>query len=153
MLHTRAPVFDFRLADLKDRLPTWRPEELMAVREVVDAVWAHLLVAYPLELGYFSDSAAALDLLDWCALPLTPHLDSLLAVGTLPATRHLADLLDAVFTNRKSFESAFKATVLDWVKNSAVGEALQSAFFDADSGDAAQQLSRAHELWTTCARS
>jgi hypothetical protein len=74
MLHTQAPVFDFRLADLKDRLPAWRPEEFMAVRELAAAVWAQLLVAYPLELGYFSDSVSALDLLDWCALPLTSHL-------------------------------------------------------------------------------
>jgi len=27
MLHTRSPVFDFRLADLKDRLRDWQPRE------------------------------------------------------------------------------------------------------------------------------
>jgi hypothetical protein len=76
---------------------------------------------------------------------------SLLTAATLPAARHLADLVDAVFTNPKPLESGSKATVLDWVKAPAVGEVLQSAFFETDSEEAAQQLSRAHELWTTCA--
>ncbi|HXO52619.1 MAG TPA: hypothetical protein VN888_16705 [Mycobacterium sp.] len=150
MLHTASPVFDFRLADVKDRLPAWQREESAAVRELADAVWSELLGGFPLALGYFSDCPSALDFLDWCALPLTAHLDSLLTVDSLPAARHLADLIDTVFTRTDPFESASKATVLHWLTDPAIGDRLQEAFFAADSEEAARQLSAAHELWAVC---
>jgi hypothetical protein len=152
MLHTRSPVFDFRLADLKDRLRDWQPRELAAVRQLAEAVWAELLVGYPPALGYFSDCPSALDLLDWCDLPLTAYLDSLLSADSLPAARHLADLLDAVLTRTQPFESASKAMVLDWLRDPAVGRRLEHACYQADSAEVAHQLSAAHELWTVCAR-
>jgi hypothetical protein len=149
MLQTPSPVFDFRLSDIKDRLPRWLPAERAAVGALADAVWSELLARYPLALGYFSDCPSALDLLDWCGLPLRCHLDSLL---TDDAARHLADLVDAVFTTREPFESASRTMVLDWLATPAVGDRLQAAFFSADSDEAARQLSAAHELWTVCAR-
>jgi hypothetical protein len=51
MLSKPAPVFDFRLAHLKDRLRAWQPEEVGSVRDLADAVWAELLVGYPPALG------------------------------------------------------------------------------------------------------
>lgn len=151
MLNTPSPVFDFRLSDLKQRIPAWQSAEVSAVRQLAEAVWAQQSTTYPLALGYFSDCPSALDLLDWCGLSLTKHLDSLLEVDTLPAARHLADLVDALFTSRDPFETASRPKVLEWIRNPAVGERLQAGFFAADTDDAAQQLSAAHELWTTCA--
>lgn len=153
MQQTPAPVFDFRLADLKDRLPDWRPEEVAAVTDWAGAVWTELLAHYPADLGYFSDVVSALDLLDWCGLPLTRHLDQLCAADGVPPARHLADVVDAVLTVTAPFESAPKSAVLAWVSAPAVGDRLQDGFFAADSDDvAAQQLSSAHELWTVCRR-
>jgi hypothetical protein len=152
MLHTPSPVFDFRLANVKDRLPAWQPGELAAVRELAEAVWAELLVSYPPALGYFSDCPSALDFLDWCDLPLTAYLDSLVTADSLPAARHLADLIDAVFTTKRPFQSASKAMVLDRLQDSAVGRRLERACYQADSPEVAHQLSAAHELWTVCAR-
>jgi hypothetical protein len=48
MLQTPSPVFDFRLADLKDRLPAWQPQEEASVRELADAIWSEMLTTYPL---------------------------------------------------------------------------------------------------------
>ena len=152
MLQKPSPVFDFRLADLKDRLRGWRPEEVGCVRDLADAFWAELLVGYPPALGYFSDCPSALDLLDWCELPLVKYLGLLLTVDGLPAARHVADLIDAVFTMREPFESASKSTVSEWITDPSVGERLQAAFFTAPIEEAAWQLSAAHELWTVCAR-
>ncbi len=152
MLHTPGPVFDFRLADLKDRLPAWQAGELAVVRELAEAVWAELLDGYPPALGYFSDCPSALDFLDWCDLPLTAHLDSLLTADSLPAARHLADLIDAVFTTTRPFQSASKTTVLDRLRDPAVGRRLEHACYQTDSAEVAHQLSAAHELWTVCAR-
>ena len=152
MLHTSSPVFDFRLADLKSRLPAWQSGEKSVVKQLAEAVWTQLLASYPAELGYFSDCPSALDLLDWCELSLTAHLDSLVAADSLPAARHLADLIDAVFTMRDPFESASKTTVLDWLRNRAVGQRLEQACYHTDSPEAARQLSAAHEMWTACAR-
>ena len=151
MLNTSSPVFDFRLSELKQRIPAWQSAEVSALRQLAEAVWAQLSTTYPVALGYFSDCSSALDLLDWCGLSLTMHLDSLLEGDAVPAARHLADLVDALFTNRDPFETASRPKVLDWVRNPAVGERLQAGFFAADTDDAAQQLSAAHELWTTCA--
>src|SRR5262249_51552724 len=95
---------------------------------------------------------SALDLLDWCGLPLTAHLDSMLEAESLSAARHLADLIDAVFTTREPFETSSKTRVLAWLSDPVVGERLQTAFFAADSDEAAQQLAAAHELWAACAR-
>ena len=53
---------------------------------------------------------------------------------------------------REPFESASKTTVLDWLKEPAVGDRLQGGFFAAHSDEAARQLSAAYELWTVCAR-
>ena len=52
---------------------------------------------------------------------------------------------------REPFESASKTTVLDWLKEPAVGDRLQGGFFAAHSDDAARQLSTAYALWTVCA--
>ncbi|MBO0679307.1 hypothetical protein JRC04_17720 [Mycolicibacterium sp. S2-37] len=153
MQHTPEPVFDFRLADLKDRLPAWRPEESAAVLSWAGAVWAALLADYPADLGYFSDVVSALDLLDWCGLPLARSLDELCAADGVGPARHLADVVDAVLTVTAPFESASKATALAWVSAQAVGDRLQDGFFAAGSDDvAAQHLSSAHELWTVCGR-
>jgi hypothetical protein len=151
MLQTDAPVFDFRLADLKSRLPAWESDERDAVRNLADAVWNERMDRYPCALGYFSDSPSAVDFLDWCGLDLTAHLDSLVTAQALSAARHLADLVDAALTMRDPFETAPKTTVLQWLKNPAVGDRLQAAFFAADADDVAAQLSKAHELWTVCA--
>jgi hypothetical protein len=73
--------------------------------------------------------------------------------GNVHATaRHLADLIDAVFTTREPFQSASKPTVLGWLPDPAIGQRLEHACYVADSPEAAQQLSAAHELWTACAR-
>jgi hypothetical protein len=150
MLHTLGPVFDFRLSDLKERLPRWQPDEYAAVQTLSEAVWEQLLHEYPCEVGYFSDCPSALDFLTWCGLDVVAHLDLLTVTDTQTAAQHLADLVDAVLTQRDPFESTSKTTVLDWIRDPAIGARLQSAFFSADSEEAAQQLSAAHELWTVC---
>ena len=151
MLQTDAPVFDFRLADLKARLPAWESDEQDAVRSLAEAAWSELVGCYPCELGYFSDIPSAIDLLDWCGLDLMAHLDDLTTVENVSAARHLGDLVDAVYTMRDPFESASKTTVLEWMKNPAIGDRLQAEFFSADSDQTAAQLSRVYELWTVCA--
>jgi len=103
LLQTASPVFDFRLTDLKDRSPGWPAVESAVVRQLADAVWSALLTGYPADLGYFSDCPSALDLLDWCELPLTAFLEDLLVVETVPAGRHLAYLVDAVLTTGRPF--------------------------------------------------
>ncbi|MET0317423.1 MAG: hypothetical protein ABW188_11430 [Rhodococcus fascians] len=150
LLETASPVFDFRPADLKSRLPGWEPDEQDAVRGLAEAVWSELVGSYPCELGYFSDVPSAIDLLDWCGLDIAAHLDHLTTVEQPTAARHLADLIDVVLTMRDPFTSTSKATVLDWLKNPAIGERLQAAFFAADSDEVATGLSNAHELWTVC---
>src|SRR5262245_50197554 len=40
MVGTPAPVFDFRLADLKHRLPAWEPAEQGAVGGLAEAIWS-----------------------------------------------------------------------------------------------------------------
>jgi hypothetical protein len=152
MLQTPSPVFDFRLADFKSRLQAWQSGEKSAVKQLAETVWTQLRASYPAELGYFSDCPSALDLLDWSGLALTAHLDSMVAADSLSAARHLADLLDAVFTMRAPFETSSKTRVLAWLADPIVGERLQTAFFAADSDDAARQLSAAYELWSVCAR-
>jgi hypothetical protein len=151
MLNTPTPVFDFRLAHLTSRLPMWQPDEREAVRRLAEAIWSERQDAYPCRLGYFSDCPSALDLLTWCDLDLVAHLDSLATSETLAAARHLADLIDAVFTMRDPFTSASKTAVLDWLRDPAIAERLQTALFTADSDQAAAQLSSAHEMWTVCA--
>ena len=110
-----------------------------------------MLHEYPCELGYFSDCASALDFLTWCGLDPVAHLDHLINAETQASAGRLAELVDAVFTQREPFESASKTTILNWLSDPAIGAALQSAFFGADSEEAARQLSDAHELWTVCA--
>ena len=85
-------MFDFRLADIKSRLQAWQSRETSDVKQLAEAVWTQLLASYPAELGYFSDCPSALDMLDWCGLPLTAHLGSMVAADSLSAARHLADL-------------------------------------------------------------
>ena len=92
-----------------------------------------MLSSYPAELGYFSDCPSALDLLDWCELSSTAHLDSMVAADSLPAARHLADLIDALFTMRDPFQSSSKTTVLDWLRDPAVGQRLEQACYHTDS--------------------
>src|ERR1700730_17385621 len=43
LLHTASPVFDFRLADVKDRLPAWQREESAGGRGVAHAGGARAL--------------------------------------------------------------------------------------------------------------
>jgi hypothetical protein len=150
MLQTPSPVFDFRLADLKDRIAGWQSGEISVIRQLAQWIWAQLPVEYPARLGYFSDCPSAIDLLDWCGLALPTHLDALLNADSVAAARHLADLVDASFTTRRPFQTASSATVLGWMRTAAVGERLAAAFFAA-SGDAARQLSSAYELWHVCA--
>ena len=150
MLGTAAPVFDFRLADLKHRLPAWGPTEQEAVGGLAAAIWSALPKRYPLGMGYFSDCASALDFLDWCGLSVPGHLDELLAAKGSAAARHLADLVDAVLTSATPFETASKTTVLDWMTDRAIGERLEEGFHSADTPDVARELSDAHELWTVC---
>ena len=150
MVQTPSPAFDFRLADLKSRLPAWQSGEKSAVKQLADAVWTQLLTSYPAELGYFSDCASALDLLDWCGLPLIMYLDSMVATDSVSAARHLADLIDVVFTLRRPFETSSKTRVVEWFRDPVVGERLQTAFFAADSDEAARALSAAYDLWTLC---
>lgn len=152
MLEMQAPVFDFRMSYLSHRLPGWRPEESAAVRGLAEAVWSELADSYPPALGYFSDIPTALDLLVWCGLPVVEHLDLLRADGRQSAALHLADLVDAVCSNRDPFESASRATVVEWMRGAITGERLEHAFFAADSPEVARQLSAAHELWTVCCR-
>lgn len=149
LLLTSAPVFDFRVWDVKIRMVTWTGPERSALQGFATAVWAELLSVYPADLGYFSDSPSALDLVDWCGLPLGDHLDALLT-GPVAAARHLADLVDAVFTRTTPFKTVSKSAVLNWIAAPAVGERLQDAFF-ATSGSAAQELSAAYQLWAVCA--
>lgn len=152
MLDTQSPVFDLRLSELRARITAWQSAERSALRRFAELVWSQLVVTYPTALGYFSDCPSALDLLDWCGSPLRPHLDALLSGESPSAARHLADLVEALFTQRDPFETVPTAQVLDWIKDQTVGDRLEAAFFSATSADAAQQLSRAHELWTVCAR-
>ncbi len=152
LLHTDSPVFDFRLADLKQRLPAWQSGEISAVRQLAERIFSQLLTEYPAELGYFSDCPSALDFLHWCGLPLTAHLDMLLSSETQAAARHLADLVDVVLTEREPFETAPRAKVLNWLRDPAVGERLQTACLAANADDVAQHLSDAHDLWATCAQ-
>jgi hypothetical protein len=112
MLQTPSPVFDFRLADIKSRLQAWQSGEMSAVKQLAEAVWTQLLASYPAKLGYFSDCPSALDMLDWCGLPLTAHLGSMVAADSLSAARHLADLVEAVLTSREPFETSSKTGVL-----------------------------------------
>jgi hypothetical protein len=151
MLQIPSPVFDFRLADLKERIAAWQSGEVSAIRQLAQGVWAELSTEYPARLGYFSDSPSALDLLDWCGLPLPTHLDALLTAESVAAARHLADLVEAVFTIRHPFQTASSATVLKWMRTAPVGKRLEGAFFDAGDAAAARQLSGAFEVWTACA--
>jgi hypothetical protein len=151
LLVTPSPVVDFRVSELKSRIGAWTPPERMAAEQLAESVWTAMLSNYPLNLGYFSDCASAVDLLDWCGLPLVPRLDRLTATDLLPPARHLATLVDDVFTNSEPFETADKATVVDWLGAAAVGARLQDAFFSAGSDAAARELSAAHQLWTACA--
>ena len=153
ILATQAPVFDFRMSDLSQRLPGWQPEESATVRRLAEAVWAELVDSYPPALGYFSDIPTALDLLVWCGLPVVDSLDVLRANRGLPAALHLADLVDAVFSNRDPFESASRTTVVEWMRDDTTGERLEQAFFAADAEETARRLAAAHELWTVCCRS
>jgi hypothetical protein len=149
---TPAPVFDFRVYEVKSRIACWTPSERQAAAQLAESVWTAMYSSYPQDLGYFSDCPSALDLLDWCGLPPRPWLDQLVATDGLPAARHLAALTDALFTKAEPFETASKATVLEWIGATVVGARLQDAFFAAGSDEAAGQLSAAHQLWTVCAR-
>jgi hypothetical protein len=152
LLTTPAPVFDFRMSDLAHRLPSWRPDEQAAVRRFAGAVWFELLAGHPAELGYFCDVATALELLEWCGLPVIEYLDVLRASDAPSAALHLADLVDAVCTTREPFESVSRATVFDWLRDAATGDRLEQAFFVADSPETARRLSSAHDMWAVCCR-
>jgi hypothetical protein len=146
------PHFEFRLSELKSRLPRWRPTESGATRRLVEAIWGELLSNYPASLGYFSDSPTLLSFTDWCDMPLGPLLDQWHSTPTLPSARHLAELVDHMFTTRDPFDDALRTVLLAWVAQPLIGERLQGAFFAADTDAAANQLAAAHELWSVCAR-
>ena len=150
LLRTPAAVFDFRPGELKQRMVGWPAAERGVIRQLAQAVWAELPSSYPADLGYFSDCPSAVDFLDWCELPLKPALSELVAAGGEAAARHVADLVDAVFTRRDPFETASATAVLESVRESAVGDCLQEAFFATNSAEVAQHLSAAHELWSVC---
>jgi hypothetical protein len=150
LLRTPAPVFDFRPAELKQRIGGWPEPERAAVRQLAEAVWAELPDAHPAALGYFADCPSALDFLDWCRLPLVSHLDALHDAPGTAAALHLGDLVDAVYTRRDPFESASATTVLEWIGRPAVGERLEAACL-AETGEPAARLSEAHALWAACA--
>jgi hypothetical protein len=115
LLVTPAPVFDFHASELKNRIAGWSDGERAALAELAEAVWAELIDAYPAQLGYFSDGPSALELLDWCGLPVEAHLDQLLTSKRETAARHLADLVG------HSFETSCRAGLVDWVSAPAVG--------------------------------
>jgi hypothetical protein len=75
-----------------------------------------------------------------------------MVAASLSAARHLADLIDAVFTMRDPFESSSKTRVLDWLRDPAVGQRLERACYHTASPEVVRQLSAAHEMWTACAR-
>jgi hypothetical protein len=150
LLCTSSPVFDFRVSDLQEHLTRWLPDEVSAVTDLAEALWSEVLDRYPLERGYFSDCVSAIDLLAWCGMPVAEHLDRLRAASSTAAARHIADLVDAVFTGSVQFESDSRTAVLEWVRDDATGRRLEDAYFTADSSDVAEQLAAAHELWTVC---
>jgi hypothetical protein len=152
LLVEHGPFFEFRLSELKGRLVAWRAEESAAARRLVEAVWRELLSTYPASLGYFSDGPSILSFTDWCDMPLTPFIDEWQTMQTLPSSRHLAELVDQMFTMRQPFDASMKATLLSWIGQPAIGEWLREAFFAADTDAAANQLAAAHELWVVCAR-
>ena len=147
LMSTPGPVFDFRVRDIGDRLTAWAPHEAAAITEFAGTIWAEVTRTHPASLGYFSDSLAAADLLDWCGVDLP--LDDLLDQSP-SAALHLADLVDEVLSTFDPFDSDALRTVRPWVAQPAVGERLAQAFFETDDAEAARRLSAAHELWTVC---
>jgi hypothetical protein len=149
-----APPFDFVLGlhRLKGRIPQWDPTDASVLRNALDAVWSELLNTYPARLGYLSDVRSMLNFLDWCDIPLGPFLDYWWTTDAPSATPHLADLISEVFMFGKAFEPATKVMVLSWLNRPAVGDRLQDAFLAADSEQAANRLSAAHEIWDACIR-
>lgn len=85
----------------------------------------------------------------WCDIPPTPFLDEWRRAAP-DAAAHLADLIGYVFSKTKPFEPDITATVLSWLRQPAIGEWLQEAFFLAEDEDAGRQLSVAHEVWSVC---
>jgi hypothetical protein len=146
LISEQSPWFDFRLSDLKDRLQEWLPAESTAVRHLIEIVWRELLNAYPAALGYFSDAPSTLDFIDYTDTPLAPFLQQWESLDKLSATRHLAEMVDHVFTT----SAPIQPEVLTWLGRPAIGERLQGAFFAAGSEEAEAQLAAAHELWTFC---
>ena len=150
LLTQPSPSFTFRLSQLKGRITRWTPAESAVVRQLAQAAWQEFLTTYPPSLGYVSDCPSMLNFLDWCDIPLQQFLDDWQKFQALSAARHLAGLVDHVCTRAKPFDPATSATVLSWLRQPAIGERLQNAFFATDSAVAAAELSAAHELWTVC---
>jgi hypothetical protein len=66
-----SPWFDFRLSDLKGRLPAWRPAERAVVRQFVVAVWRGRLRTYPPSQSYLGafESDIKATVLSWLGQP------------------------------------------------------------------------------------
>lgn len=139
LLSEFGPVFAFALAGLRGRTPRWPAAEVELVRRLVDTLWTELLGAFPAQLGYFSDSPTLIDFTYWCDLPIPEYLQRWQQLETQPATEHLADLVDYVFTIGEPAEPAVKPMILDWLRRPLVGERLRSAGCDG-----------AYELWSVC---
>lgn len=137
LLNEQSPVFAFDLSRLKGRVPSWPTAETAVVTALVDDLWSGLLKGFPANLGYFSDGPTLIDFTYWCDRPLRPQLDRWLALDTEPAALHLADLVEYVFTIGEPAEPAVMPTVLEWLRQPAVGERLLSANCEA-----------ALDLWT-----
>jgi hypothetical protein len=144
-----SPWFDFRLSELKGRLPAWQPDEYAALRQLVNVVWRELLHTYPAALGYFSDTPSTLSFIDSCDIPLARFLDEWENLHGLAAVRHLADLVEYLLYNAQPVP---QAPILSWLRRQTIGNRLQDAFFAADSDDDARRLSAAYELWTVFVR-
>jgi hypothetical protein len=141
LLNEKSPVFAFNLRRMRGRVPSWPAREELAVGQLIDDLWRHLLDSYPADLGYFSDSPTLIDFTNWCDQPLQPYLDRWCSSGTVPAAQHLGELVEWVFTAREPLEPAVTDEVLQWLRQPIVGERLGSAKLDA-----------AEELWRVCGR-
>lgn len=137
LLADPAPVFAFDLGRLRGRVPSWPESERLAVHDLVDNLWQHLLAGFPAELGYFSDSPTLIDFTYWCDEPLGPHLRRWQSLSTVAAAEHLADLLEYISYIGEPNEPAAKPVILEWLRQPIIGTRLREA-----------NCTAAQELWT-----
>lgn len=139
LLSEFGPVFAFSLASLRGRTQQWPTDEGALVRRLVDTLWTELLGAFPARLGYFSDSPTLIDFTYWCDAPVGEYLQRWQRLETQPATEHLADLVDCVYTIGEPAEPAVKPVVAEWLHQPWIGERLTRA-----------GCAGAYELWSVC---